>query len=77
MTTNPPTPYATDEDVALRASSDFLLLCPRDQKVACGSDGLLAPASPWSLFSPSIDFGVMITGEIWLILDSGEERALK
>lgn len=27
--------------------------------------------------TPSIDFGVMITGEIWLILDSGEEKVLK
>jgi hypothetical protein len=27
--------------------------------------------------TPSIDFGTMITGEITLILDSGEERTLK
>ncbi|PNS16805.1 hypothetical protein CAC42_4769 [Sphaceloma murrayae] len=27
--------------------------------------------------TPSIDFGTMITGEITLILDSGEERVLK
>lgn len=27
--------------------------------------------------TPSIDYGVMITGEIYLILDSGEERVLK
>jgi quercetin dioxygenase-like cupin family protein len=27
--------------------------------------------------TPSIDFGVMITGEVVLILDSGEERTLR
>jgi hypothetical protein len=27
--------------------------------------------------TPSIDYGVMISGEIYLILDSGEEKALK
>lgn len=27
--------------------------------------------------TPSIDYGVMTSGEIWLILDSGEEKVLK
>lgn len=36
------------------------------------SPGQLSPMHT----TPSIDFGVMISGEIWLLLDSGEERAL-
>jgi hypothetical protein len=56
------TTYATDEDIALRASADFALLCPRDQKVASGSDGVFSPATPWVLTSATADFqalGVM------------------
>ncbi len=51
-----PTPYATDEDVALRASADFPLLCPRDQKLASGSDGVFLASDPWTLTSASVDF---------------------
>jgi hypothetical protein len=48
--------YATDEDVALRASSDFPTLCPRDQKLASGTDGAFSPNDPWTLTSSSADF---------------------
>ena len=51
-----PTPYATDEDIALRASADFSLLCPRDQKVASGTDGAFLASDPWTLTSSSADF---------------------
>jgi hypothetical protein len=51
-----PTVYATDEDIALRASADFTLLCPRDQKVASGSDGVFSPATPWLLTSATANF---------------------
>ena len=51
-----PPPYATDEDIALRASADFTLLCPRDQKVASGSDGAFSASAPWTLTSASADF---------------------
>jgi hypothetical protein len=51
-----PTPYATDEDIALRASADFTLLCPRDQKVASGSDGAFSASAPWTLTSATVDF---------------------
>jgi hypothetical protein len=47
--------YATDEDVALRASADFAILCPRDQCVAYGTDGQIGPGG-WSLSSPSVNF---------------------
>lgn len=50
------TPFATDEDIALRASADFLLLCPRDQKLAWGSDGAFLPFNPWTLTSTSVNF---------------------
>lgn len=50
------TAYATDEDIALRASADFSLLCPRDQKVAAGLDGSFDPSDRWTLRSNSVDF---------------------
>lgn len=49
--------YATDEDVALRASADFALLCPRDQKIASGLDGSFAASDRWGLRAGSLDFG--------------------
>jgi hypothetical protein len=51
-----PTYYATDEDIALRASADFAILCPKDQKLAWGNDGAFSPANRWLLSSPSVDF---------------------
>ena len=48
--------YATDEDIALRAPADFAILCPRDQKLAAGSDGTFLPNDPWTLRSASVDF---------------------
>jgi hypothetical protein len=48
--------YATDEDIALRASTDFSALCPRDQLLASGVDGAFAPSDPWTLRSASVDF---------------------
>src|SRR3954467_9712135 len=37
------TAYATDEDIALRASADYSILCPRDQKLGWGNDGVFYP----------------------------------
>jgi hypothetical protein len=51
-----PISYATDEDLVLRASADFSLLCPRDQKLASGTDGLFDASDRWTLMSPSVDF---------------------
>ncbi len=48
--------YATDEDLALRASADFAILCPRDQTLAAGLDGFFDPSDRWSLRSGSVDF---------------------
>ncbi len=48
--------YATDEDIALRASADFSALCPRDQVLASGSDGIFTASDPWTLTSTSVDF---------------------
>lgn len=47
--------YANDEDIALRASADFAILCPRDQCLAYGRDGVFS-SDLWTLTSPSIDF---------------------
>src|SRR4051794_19838920 len=49
------TPYATDEDVALRASADFAILCPKDQCLASGRDGGFT-GDRWTLSSPTVDF---------------------
>jgi hypothetical protein len=48
--------YAVDEDIALRSSTDFSALCPRDQLLACGQDGVFAASDLWTLTSPSVDF---------------------
>lgn len=48
--------YATDEDLALRASSDFALLAPRDQKLASGVEGYFLPSERWALRSDAVDF---------------------
>jgi hypothetical protein len=50
------TVYATDEDVALRASADFAIICPKDQKLASGSDGAISVDDLWTLTSPTVDF---------------------
>lgn len=48
--------FATDEDIALRASTDFAALCPRDQVLAIGTDGIFVAPDVWTLISPSVDF---------------------
>lgn len=48
--------YATDEDVALRASADFAIICPKDQKLASGSDGVISATDLWTLVSASVNF---------------------
>jgi hypothetical protein len=50
------TVYATDENIAIRASGDFALLCPDWQKLAAGIDGVFLPGAPWSLGSASVNF---------------------
>ncbi|HWE37720.1 MAG TPA: hypothetical protein VG406_14225 [Isosphaeraceae bacterium] len=48
--------YAADEDLALRASADFAILCPADQTLAAGTDGAFTPDDPWTLRSSSVNF---------------------
>ena len=50
------TVYATDENLAIRASGDFAVLCPDWQKLAYGTDGAFAAGSPWVLTSASVNF---------------------
>lgn len=61
-----PTFYATDEDIAIRASADFTLLVPKDQKLTWGNDGQFAPGVRWVLSSPSVDFNAqgLVPGQI-------------
>jgi hypothetical protein len=51
------TVYATDEDVCVRATGDFVVLCPDWQKQAYGKDGVFASGDPWTLTSATVDFG--------------------
>jgi hypothetical protein len=50
------TVYATDENIAIRASGDFSMLCPDWQKLAHAADGVFAAGLPWVLTSASVDF---------------------
>jgi hypothetical protein len=50
------TVYATDENIAIRASGDFAVLCPDWQKLAYGTDGAFGPGAPWVLTSASVGF---------------------
>jgi hypothetical protein len=48
--------YATDEDVLVKASGDFVTLAPAWQCMAKGSDGVFASGMPWVLSSASVNF---------------------
>lgn len=48
--------HATDEDVVIEAPADFPLLCPKDQRLAWGLDGVFTPEDRWMLRSSSVDF---------------------
>lgn len=48
--------YASDEDVAVRATGDYAVLTPYWQKLAFGTDGVFAPGDSWTLASATLDF---------------------
>jgi hypothetical protein len=48
--------YATDEDILVKASGDFVTLAPAWQCMAKGSDGVFASGMPWVLSSASVNF---------------------
>jgi hypothetical protein len=61
--------YATDEDIAVRAGGDFIMLCPSWQQMAYGTDGYFAPGLQWVLNSTAIDFAtnnVAANQVVWL-----------
>ncbi len=49
--------YATDEDIAVRTTGDFITLCPAWQQMAAGTDGYFSAAAGWVLNSTATDFG--------------------
>jgi hypothetical protein len=51
-----PFPYATDEDLAIRAPSEFTWLCPADQVLVAGSSGQFLPEDRWVLRDGTLDF---------------------
>ncbi len=48
--------YATDEDILVKASGDFVTLAPSWQCMAKGTDGVFATSVPWVLTSSTINF---------------------
>ena len=48
--------YATDEDILVKASGDFMTLAPSWQCMAKGTDGVFAMNAPWVLTSSTINF---------------------
>lgn len=73
MTTPVSLMLATDEDVAVRDGGDFVRICPADQRLAAGSDGVIAPMG-WTLTSASIgDFAArgVAPGQMVLLSTSG------
>lgn len=79
------TVYATDEDIALRVAADFSILCPKDQKLAAGVDGVFDSSDRWTLRSASVDFSnlgpsagqvVLLTKPIASFKPQGEALAI-
>jgi len=50
------TVYCTDEQIAVRATGDFVVLCPHWQRQAYGADGVFASDDLWTLTSAAVDF---------------------
>lgn len=51
------TVYCTDEDIALRATVDYVNIVPRWQKLASGTDGAFALSTgAWTLASATVNF---------------------
>lgn len=69
--------YCTDEDIALRAGSDYASICPDSQVMSQGADGVFDAALPWVLTSDTEDFlaaGVHARQVIWLTQPSSAFR---
>lgn len=63
--------FATDEQVAILARRDFVLLCPEWQSMAKGTDGAFADGAPWVLTSDSADFQAQGVGPQNIVVLSG------
>lgn len=48
--------YCTDEDIAIRAESDYESICPDSQVMSQSRDGVFDAAQPWVLTSETEDF---------------------
>ena len=68
------TTYATDEEVAIRAPADFLALCPKDQTLTFGTDGVFLASDPWTLRSPSVNFAAtgLLPGQVVRLSEQSE-----
>lgn len=61
MSTTPPVSYlsqiyASDENLCVRCSGDFPILCPDWQLLAAGTDGVFGSGDLWTLSSATVDF---------------------
>ena len=75
--TTPLFPFVSDEDIAIRAPTDFVMLCPRDQVIAAGSDGSFTTLDPWTLRSSAVDFASigLAPGHVVQLQSSGAASA--
>src|SRR5271165_1749378 len=63
--------YATDEDILVRASGDFVTLAPAWQRMAAGTDGYFNSGQPWVLNSTSVNFATNGVSPNQVVLLSG------
>lgn len=71
-----PQPYCTDESILIRVPGDFIAICPSDQRMALGLDGV-TDATGWLLTSPSVDFSTRGIQPGMVCLLSGGKPAIK
>lgn len=69
--------YASDEHVAIKATGDFIVLCPDWQKLAYAKDGAFASDDPWTLTSATVDFGAQGVKPDQLVLLTQPRSAFK
>lgn len=48
--------YCTDEHIAIRAPSDYTVLCPTANILAQGVDGVITASAKWKVYSRSVNF---------------------
>jgi hypothetical protein len=63
--------YATDEDILVKASGDFVTLAPAWQCMSKGTDGVFTTGTPWVLSSATVNFAANGVSPNQVVLLSG------